>query len=124
MSEEPERIEREMFEIRSDMASDMTDLRQHIDPQVVTEQVKQTIRQRLQEAVGRLKANLKAKRQEFLDSAMHQFSLAREAGEKGNPGPLTDAVKSDPRPLVLLAILLVFTLLMARKMTGGRGDQG
>ncbi len=122
MSEEPERIEREMFEIRSDMASDMTDLRKHIDPQVVTEQVKQTIRQRLQEAVARLKANLKAKQQEFLDSAKHQFSLAREAGEKRDPGPLTDAVKSDPRPLVLLAILLTVTLLMARKMTGGRGD--
>ncbi len=123
MSEAPERIEREMFEIRSDMASDMTDLRKHIEPQVVTERVKQTVRQRLQEAVTRLKAALKAKRQEFLDSAKHQFSLAREAGEKRDPGPLTDAVKSDPRPFALLVIVLTITLLMARKMTGGRGDQ-
>jgi Protein of unknown function (DUF3618) len=123
MSETPERIEREMFEIRSGMTSDMTDLRKHIEPQVVTERVKQTVRQRLQEGVARIKANLKAKQQEFLDSAKYQLSLAREAGEKRDPSPLTDAVKSDPRPLVLLAILLAFTLLMTRKMTGGRGDQ-
>ena len=112
MSETPERIEREMFEIRSG-----------IEPQVVTERVKQTVRQRLQEGVARIKANLKAKQQEFLDSAKYQLSLAREAGEKRDPSPLTDAVKSDPRPLVLLAILLAVTLLMTRKMTGGRGDQ-
>jgi len=123
MSETPERIEREMFEIRSGMTSDMTDLRKHIEPQVVTERVKQTVRQRLQEGVARIKANLKAKQQEFLDSAKYQLSLAREAGEKRDPSPLTDAVKSDPRPLVLLAILLAVTLLMTRKMTGGRGDQ-
>ena len=123
MSETPERIEREMFEIRSGMTSDMTDLRKHIEPQVVTERVKQTVRQRLQEGVARIKANLKAKQQEFLGSAKYQLSLAREAGEKRDPYPLTDAVKSDPRPLVLLAILLAVTLLMTRKMTGGRGDQ-
>jgi uncharacterized coiled-coil DUF342 family protein len=123
MSEAPERIEREMFEIRSDMASDMTDLRKHVDPQVVTEQVRQNIRQRLQEVINRIKATLRAKRQEFFDSAKHQLSLAREAGEKRDPGPLTDAVKSDPRPFALLVIVLTITLLMARKMTGGRGDQ-
>jgi|SRR5918997_3136747 uncharacterized coiled-coil DUF342 family protein len=123
MSEAPERIEREMFEIRSDMASDMTDLRKHVDPQVVAEQVRQNIRQRLQEVINRIKATLRAKRQEFFDSAKHQLSLAREAGEKRDPGPLTDAVKSDPRPFALLVIVLTITLLMARKMIGGRGDQ-
>jgi uncharacterized coiled-coil DUF342 family protein len=123
MSEAPERIEREMFEIRSDMASDMTDLRKHVDPQVVAEQVRQNIRQRLQEVINRIKATLRAKRQEFFDSAKHQLSLAREAGEKRDPAPLTDAVKSDPRPFALLVIVLTITLLMARKMTGGRGDQ-
>ena len=127
MSETPERIEREMFEIRSGMASDMTDLRMHVEPQVVAEvvaeRVKRTVRQRLQEAVVRIKANLKAKQQEFLDSAKNQLSLARQAGEKRDPGPLTDAVKSDPRPLALLAIVLTITLLMARKVTGNRGDQ-
>ena len=78
MSETPERIEREMFEIRSRMSPDMTDLRKHIEPQVVAEQVKQTVRQRLRQAVDRVKANLKAKRQEFLDSANRQLSLARK----------------------------------------------
>lgn len=123
MSETPERIEREMFEIRSRMSPDMTDLRKHIEPQVVAEQVKQTVRQRLRQAVNRVKANLKVKRQEFVSSAKRQLSLARKVPENGNTAPFTDAVKSDPRPLVLLAILLAVTLLMARKVVGGRGDQ-
>jgi hypothetical protein len=123
VSETPERIEREIFEIRSRMSSDMTDLRKHIEPQAVAEQVKQTVRQRLREAVGRLQANLKAKQQELVSSTKRQLSLAREAGENRDTAPLTDAVKSDPRPLVILAILLAITLLMARKITGNRGDQ-
>ena len=123
MSETSERIEQEMFEIRSRMSPDMTDLRKHIEPQVVAEQVKQTVRQRLRQAVNRVKANLKVKRQELVSSAMRQLSLARTVPENGNTAPLTDAVKSDPRPLVLLAILLAVTLLMARKVVGGRGDQ-
>ena len=123
MSETPERIEREMFEIRSRMSPDMTDLRKHIEPQVVAEQVKQTVRQRLRQALDRVKANLKAKQQELVDSAKRQLSLARKVPENGDTTPLTDAVKSDPRPLVLLVIMLTITLLMARKVVGGRGDQ-
>ena len=123
MSETPERIEREMFEIRSRMSPDMTDLRKHIEPQVVAEQVKQTVRQRLRQVLDRVKANLKAKQQELVDSAKRQLSLARKVPENGDTTPLTDAVKSDPRPLVLLVIMLAITLLMARKVVGGRGDQ-
>jgi hypothetical protein len=123
VSETPERIEREMFEIRSRMSPDMTDLRKHMEPQVVAEQVKQTIGQRLRQAVDRVKANLKAKRQEFVGSAKRQLSLARKVPENGDTAPLTDAVKSDPRPLVFLAILLAVSVLMARKVVGGRGDQ-
>jgi hypothetical protein len=58
-----------------------------------------------------------------VDSAKRQISLAREAGEKRDPTPFTDAVRSDPRPLALLAILLAITLLTARKTTGNRGDR-
>ncbi len=124
MSEKiPERIEREMFEIRSRMAPDVTDLRKHIEPQVVAEQVKKNIRQRLQDALDRVKANLRAKQQEIVDSAKRQLSLAREAGEKRDPATLTDAVKSDPRPLAILAVLLAVTLFMTRKVTGGRGNR-
>ena len=123
MSETPERIEREMFEIRSRMSPDMTDLRKHIEPQVVVEQVKQTVRQRLRQALDRVKANLNAKQQELVDFAKRQLSLARKVPENGDTTPLTDAVKSDPRPLVLLVIMLAITLLMARKVVGGRGDQ-
>ena len=120
MSETPERIEREMFEIRSRMSPDMTDLRKHVEPQVVAEKVKQTVRQRLQDAVNRVKANLKAKQQEFVGSARSQLSLVRKAGGKGDTASLTEAVKSDPRPLALLAILLAVTLFTARKVTGNR----
>src|SRR5215207_6294436 len=109
MSETPERIEREMFEIRSRMSPDMADLRKHIEPQVVVEQVKQSVRQRL--------------RQELVDSFNRQLSLARKVPKNGDTAPLTEAVKSDPRPLFLMAILLTGTLLMARKVVGGWGDQ-
>ena len=122
MSEIPERIEREMFEIRSRMSPDMTDLRRHIEPQVVAEQVKRTIRQRIQDAVERVKANLKAKQQELVGSAKGQFDLARKAGKNRDTAPLTDAVKSDPRPLILFSVLLAVTLLTARKITGRRDD--
>ena len=124
MSEKiPERIEREMFEIRSQMAPDMTDLRKHVEPQVVAEQVKQTIRQRVKDALDRVKTTLKAKQQEIVASGKRQLSLAREAGEQRDPAPFTDAVKSDPRPLAILALLLTVTLFMARKVTGGRSTR-
>jgi hypothetical protein len=123
VSQTPERIEREMFEIRSRMSPDVTDLRKHVEPQVVAEKVKWTVRQRIKDSVARVKASVRAKRQEFVDSAKRQISLAREAGEKGDPTPFTDAVRSDPRPLALLAILLAITLFTARKTTGNRGDR-
>ncbi len=123
MSETPERVEREMFEIRAGMAPDMTDLRQHIEPQVIAEQVKRTVRQRLQDAVNRVKANLRAKQQELIDSAKRQVNLARKVGENGDTAPLTDAVRSDPRPLILLAVALAVTLLTVRKVAGGSGSQ-
>ena len=120
MSEKiPQRIEREMFEIRNQMGPDMTDLRKHIQPQVVAEQVKQTIRQRVKDVLDRVKATLQTKQQEIVASGKRQLSLAREAGEQRDPAPLTDAVKSDPRPLAILALLLTVTLFMARKVTGG-----
>ena len=123
MSETPERIEREMFEIRAQMAPDMTDLRQHVEPQVVAEQVKQTVRQRLQDAVNRVKANLRAKQQELIDSAKRQANLVRKAGENGETAPLTDAVRSDPRPLILLAVTVAVTLLTVRKVAGGGSQE-
>ena len=123
MSETPERIEREMFEIRAQMAPDMTDLRQHIEPQVVAEQVKQTVRQRLQDVVNRVKANVRAKQQELIDSAKRQANLARKAGENRDTAPLTDAVRSDPRPLILLAVAVAVTLLTVRKVAGGGSQE-
>ena len=77
MSETPERIEREMSEIRSRMSADINDLRKHLESQIVAEQVKQTIKQRLSEVAGRGKANLKAKQQDLVYSAKRSLSLAR-----------------------------------------------
>ena len=99
MSEKiPERIEREMFEIRNQMDPDMTDLRKHIEPQVVAEQVKQTIRQRLQAVLENVKANLKAKQQEVMASGKRQLSLAREAGEQRDPAPSRSSPSYSPSP--------------------------
>jgi Protein of unknown function (DUF3618) len=83
MSETPERIEREMFEIRSRMSSDMNELREHIQAQVVAEQVKQTMRQRLLQAADRGKANLKAKQQGLAHSAKGPLSLIRRKISNG-----------------------------------------
>jgi hypothetical protein len=66
-----------MSEIRSRMSSDINDLRKHLESQIVAEQVKQTIKQRLSEVAGRGKANLKAKQQDLVYSAKRSLSLAR-----------------------------------------------
>ena len=115
MSEIPERIEREMFEIRSRMAPDVRDLRQHVDPKVVSKQLGERIKERI-------RGTLTGLGQGLLDSARRQVDAIREAGSKGNPSAFTDAVKSDPRPMILLAIALAATLMAARKISNGRED--
>ena len=115
MSEIPERIEREMFEIRSRMAADVRDLRQHVDPKVVSKQLGSRIKERIRGTLNRVGGGL-------FDSARSQAGAVREAGRKRNPTTLTDAVKSDPRPLIMLAIALAVTLLAARKISNGRED--
>ena len=115
MSETPERIEREMFEIRSRMAPDVRDLRQHVNPKVMGKQVSTKLRDRVKGAVSRAGKSL-------LDSAKRQANLVGEAGRKRNPSALTDAVKSDPRPLILLAITLAATLMAVRKISNGREE--
>ncbi len=115
MSEIPERIEREMFEIRSRMAPDVRDLRQHVDPKVVSRQLGERIRERI-------RGTLTSLGQGLLDSARRQVDAIREAGSKGNPSAFTDAVKSDPRPMILLAVALAATLMAARKISNGRED--
>jgi Protein of unknown function (DUF3618) len=115
VSEIPERIEREMFEIRSRMAPDVRDLRQHVDPKVVSKQLGARIKERVRGALTGLGKGLR-------DSASRQIDAIREAGRKGNPSAFTDAVKSDPRPLILLAVALAATLMAARKISNGREE--
>ena len=112
MNEIPERIEREMFEIRSRMAPDVRDLKQHVSPGAVGKKLSARIKDRLRAAGKSLVASVK-----------RQASMVGEAGKSRNPAPLTDAVKSDPRPLVILAVSLFVTLLMARKISNGRSDE-
>ena len=83
MSETPERLEREMFEIRSRMTPDISDLRKHLEPQIVAEQVKQTIGQRLGQAADRGKANLKSKQQDAAHSARRSLALLRHKISSG-----------------------------------------
>jgi hypothetical protein len=115
VSEIPERIEREMFEIRSRMAPDVRDLRQHVDPKVVSKQLGTRIKERIRERLTGLGKGL-------LDSAGRQVDAIREAGRKRNPSAFTDAVKSDPRPMILLAVVLAATMMAARKISNGRGE--
>jgi hypothetical protein len=115
VSEIPERIEREMFEIRSRMAPDVRDLRQHVDPKVVSKQLGERIKERI-------RGTLTGLGQSLLDSARRQVDAIREAGSKGNPSAFTDAVKSDPRPMIVLAVVLAATLMAARKISNGRED--
>ena len=113
MSEIPERIEREMFEIRSRMAADVRDLRQHVDPKVVSKQVSTRIKERVRGTLTRVGGGL-------FDSARRQADAVREAGRKRNPSAFTDAVKSDPRPMIVLAIAFAVTLMAARRISDGR----
>ena len=115
MSEIPERIEREMFEIRSRMAPDVRDLRQHVDPKVVSKQLGDRIKERI-------RGTLTGLGQGLLDSARRQVGAIREAGSKGNPSAITDGVKSDPRPMIVLVVALAATLMAARKISNGRED--
>ena len=115
MNEIPERIEREMFEIRSRMAPDVRDLKKHVEPQAVTKKLTTRIKDRVRTTVTNTVRSL-------VESARRQASMVGEAGRERDPSPLTDAVKSDPRPLALLAIILTVTLLTVRRISNGRDD--
>jgi hypothetical protein len=113
VSETPERIEREMFEIRSRMVPDVQDLRQHVNPKVVGKQVSTKMRDRIKGTLARAGRSL-------IDSAKRQANAIGEVRRKGDPSAFTDAVRSDPRPMILLAVALVATLMAARKISNGR----
>lgn len=83
MSETPERIEQEMFEIRKRMSADVQHLRQHVESHLVAEQVRRTVGQRLRRAAELGNANLKAKQQDLADSAKSLLSLARHKISNG-----------------------------------------
>jgi membrane protein len=57
--ETPERIEREMSEIRNRMTPDLSDLREHVEPQAVKEQIKRSLRERLRGILSSAKQALR-----------------------------------------------------------------
>lgn len=112
MSEIPERVEREMFEIRNKMAPDVRDLKQHVNPKAVGKKA----RRRVKDSLVKFGKGL-------VGSARQQANKVRKAGGKRGSSSLTEAVKSDPKPLILLAVVLAVTLIMGRKLLGGGSEE-
>lgn len=134
MNKTPEHIEREMFEIRTRMAPNIADLQHNIQPAVVKEKVKRNLMQRLQALLSSAKAMLRHKQEELQQTAgrqfheiqkaaEEQFGLVQEAGKTRNPSLVTDAVKSDPRPLAALAFILAVVIFLVRSLTSGSEDE-
>ncbi|WP_119070356.1 DUF3618 domain-containing protein [Rubrobacter indicoceani] len=110
MSEIPERIEREMYEIRNRMSPDVRDLKKHTEPKVLGKQAGDKAKERLRDAASRFGRSLR-------DSAKRQLDLVKDVGRSKDPSALKNAVKSDPRPMVLLVVVLAFTLMTLRKIS-------
>jgi hypothetical protein len=98
------------------MGPDVRDLKKHVEPQVIAKRTSTKIRDRAREALSRFGKSLK-------ESASRQAKMIGEAGRDRNPAPLTDAVKSDPRPLIVLAISLAVTLVAVRRVSNGRVEE-
>jgi membrane protein len=60
--EAPERIEHEMSEIRSQMSSDLSNLREHVEPQAIKERLKQNLWKRLCGILNSAKHTLRRRR--------------------------------------------------------------
>ena len=119
-----EDIEKEMAEIRSRMASNLTDLRQHAEPRTVKAQVKQNLRERLQGVLDPAKTALKRQQTGALQSTEKQADLVREAGKEPERRSLSRAaraVREDPRPSAALSVLGTAIGLAVRRIRG-KGD--
>lgn len=112
----PEHIEREMFELRTRLNPEVTDLKKHLQPSVIADQTKSRLKDRLQTILNRGKSRLQEQKRDIQDSAEFQYSLARKAAKDQNIEPLTDAVRSDPRPAILLAVALTVFLTLLRSV--------
>jgi hypothetical protein len=118
-----EDIEKEMAEIRGRMASDLTDLRIHAEPQMVKEQAKQNLRERLRGILDPPKTTLERQQTGTLKSVEKQVGLIREAGKEPGRRSLSrvaESVGRDPRPLAALAVVGTAIVLVARKIGGSR----
>lgn len=115
--EQFDRLELEMANIRSRMEPDMTDLRDQVKSDTIKEKVKLTLKERLQALAQSLKVQLDEQRAQTVASAGVQFDLAQEAAMNGGDfSKVQDAVKSDPRPLVALAVGGAATLFVLRRV--------
>lgn len=105
-----------MFEIRTRLDPDMNDLKKHLQPAVIADQAKKTVSDRIKAALNRAKGRLQEQQRGLRDSAEFQYSLARKASRDRDAAPFTDAVRNDPRPLVLLAVTLTVLLTLTRRV--------
>jgi Protein of unknown function (DUF3618) len=55
----PQRMEREMYEVRNRMAPGLSDLREHVEPQAIKEQIKRSLRERLRGVLNSAKQALR-----------------------------------------------------------------
>lgn len=113
----PEHIEREMFEIRTRLDPEIKDLGKHLHPAAIADQAKQKLGDRVKTVLNRGKSRLQEQQRGLQDSAGFQYSLARKASQDRDTAPLTDAVRNDPRPLVLLAVALTLFLTVLLPLT-------
>jgi hypothetical protein len=102
-----------MFEIRTRLDPEMRDLKKHLQPSVIAGQAKKTAGDRAKTILNRGRGRLREQQRGLRDSAGFQYSLLRKAGQDRDTEPLTDAVRNDPRPLVLLAIVLMVIMSLA-----------
>ena len=119
-----EDIEKEMAEIRSRMASNLTDLRQHAEPRTVKAQVKQNLRERLQGVLDPAKTTLKRQQTGGLQPTEKQADLGGEAGkepERRSLSRVARADREDPRPPAALSVLGTAIGLAVRRIRGKGG---
>ena len=119
----PGQIEREMSGIRSQVASDLLDLRKRVGPQAVKERVERSIRERLRDvAFGPLGPSLESQQGQVLQpGGKEQVRLVLEAGRAYYPFRwVAQAAKSNPRSFVILAGLAAVVAALIRRHSKSR----
>ncbi|TCJ20557.1 hypothetical protein E0L93_01675 [Rubrobacter taiwanensis] len=111
-----DRLELEIANVRNRMQPDVARLREQTRPDAIKEKVRQALRERLRALGESLKAQLERQKEETVLAAGRQVELLQEAREKGDASKVQEAVKSDPRPMIVLAVALAVVLFVLRRL--------